>query len=105
MRRVIEVLPFFAPLGRSHKKHSFRAVAVAESCAIRVPVPMTSEMMGNASVETTLRSKVKMLWRPSPAAWEVLRRFPQTKVFQPLWLLCPTCSLSDPKIYSPGTWL
>jgi len=48
---------------------------MAEPPTIGAPAPMIAEMMGHASVETTLRSYVKTRWRPSPAAWEVLGRY------------------------------
>lgn len=75
LQRVMQALPIAVPLGGRYQGHSLRAGAGSEAYAIGVPAPMIAEMMGHASVETTLRSYVKTRWRPSPAAWEVLGRY------------------------------
>lgn len=74
LKRLMQALPLAAPLGGRYQGHSLRAGAGSEAYALGVPAPMIAEMMGHASVETTLRSYVKTRWRPSPAAWEVLGR-------------------------------
>jgi len=75
LRRLLELLPLPAPLGGKYQGHSLGSGAGSEAYAIGLPVAMVAEMMGHASVETTLRSYIKTRWRASPAAWEVLGRF------------------------------
>jgi len=82
LQRVMKVLPIVAPLGGRYQGHSLRAGAGSEAYAIGIPAPMIAEMMGHATVETTLRSYVKTRWRPSPAAWEVLGRFAPTTLLR-----------------------
>lgn len=79
LQRVMRILPIPVPLGGRYQGHSLRAGAGSKAYAVGVPVPVIAEMMGHASVETTLRSYVHTRWRPSPGAWEVLGRYmPQT---------------------------
>lgn len=75
LRRVGDFLPLTAPLGGKYQGHSFRSGAGSEAYAIGLPLPMIAEMMGHASIETTLRSYFKTRWRATPEAWEVLGRF------------------------------
>lgn len=75
LRRMLELLPLPAPLGGKYQGHSLRSGAGTEAYAIGLPLPMIAEMMGHASVETTLRCYVKTRWRATPEAWEVLGRF------------------------------
>lgn len=82
LKRLMQVLPVAAPLGGRYQGHSLRAGAGSEAYAIGVPAPMIAEMMGHASVETTLRSYVKTRWRPSSAAWEMLGRYAPTALLR-----------------------
>lgn len=76
MRRLFELLPLAAPLGGKYQgRHSLRRGTGSEAYAIGLPLPMIAEMMGHASVETTLRSYDKTRWRATTEAWEVLGRF------------------------------
>jgi len=75
LRRLMELLPLTVPLGGRYQGHSLRSGAGTEAYAIGLPLPMIAEMMGHASVETTLRSYVKTRWWATPEAWEVLGRF------------------------------
>jgi len=56
LQRLMTELPIAAPLGGRYQGHSLRAGAGSEAYAIGVPAPVIAEMMGHASVETTLRS-------------------------------------------------
>jgi len=75
LQRLMALLPLPAPLGGRYQGHSLRSGAGSEAYAIGLPVAMVAEMMGHATVETTLRSYIKTRWRPSAAAWEVLGRY------------------------------
>lgn len=75
LQRIMLILPIRAPLGGRYQGHSLRAGAGSEAYAVGVPVPVIAEMMGHASVETTLRSYIRARWRPSPGAWEVVGRY------------------------------
>lgn len=75
MKRLLQLAPVPVPLGGVYQGHSLRSGAASEAYAIGVPLPMVSEMLGHASLETTMRAYVKTRWRPSPAAREVLGRF------------------------------
>lgn len=75
LKHLLVVLPLAAPLGGRYQGHSLRAGAGSEAFAVGVPVPVIAELMGHASIETTLRSYIQTRWRASPAAWEVLGRY------------------------------
>lgn len=75
LQRLLGLLPLAAPLGGRYQGHSLRAGAGSEAFAVGVPVPIIAELMGHASIETTLRSYIRTRWRASPAAWEVLGRY------------------------------
>jgi len=75
LQRAMQQLQLVAPLGGRYQGHSLRSGAATEAYAIGLPVPMIAEMMGHASVETTLRNYVKTRWRATPAAREVLGRY------------------------------
>lgn len=75
LRRLLRLAPVPVPLGGIYQGHSLRSGAASEAYAIGVPLPMVSEMLGHASLETTMRAYVKARWRSSPSAREVLGRF------------------------------
>lgn len=75
LKRVRQLLPLQAPLGGRYQGHSIRSGAGSEAYAIGLPVPMIAEMMGHATVETTLRKYVQTRWRATAAAREVLGRY------------------------------
>jgi len=75
LRRVLSILKLRAPFWGVYKGHSVRSDATAEAYALGVPLPMIPGMLGNTSLETTLRAYVRTRWRLSPASRKVLRRF------------------------------
>lgn len=75
LQNLMRLLPLHVPLGGRYQGHSLRSGAGTEAYAIGLPLPMFAELMGHASIETTLRNYVKTQWRATPAAWEVLSRF------------------------------
>lgn len=75
MRNLLTHLPIAAPLGGVYQGHSVRSGAATEAYALGIPLPMISEMLGHATLETTLRAYIRTRWRTSPAAREVLGRY------------------------------
>lgn len=75
MRNLLAHLPLPAPLGGVYQGHSVRSGAATEAYALYIPLPVISEMLGHAALETTLRDHVRTRWRTSPAAREVLKRY------------------------------
>jgi len=75
LQRVMRLLPLHVPLGSRYQGHSLCSGAGTEAYAIGLPLPIIAELMGHASIETTLRNYVKTQWRATPAAREVLGRF------------------------------
>lgn len=75
LRRVMSILPLHVPLGGRYQGHSLRSGAGTEAYAIGQSLPMIAELMGQASIETTLRNYVKTQWRATTAARDVLGRF------------------------------
>lgn len=75
LQHVMRRLPLHVPLGGRYQGHSLRSGAGTEAYAIGLPLPMIAELMGHASIETTLRNYVKTQWRATPAAREVLGRY------------------------------
>lgn len=68
LQRLLTLVPLQAPVGGRYQGHSLRSGAGIEAYAIGVPLPAIAEMMGHASVETTLRSYVRTRWRATDAA-------------------------------------
>lgn len=75
LKRLLQLAPVPVPLAGIYPGHSIRSGAASEAYAIGVPLPMVSEMLGHASLETTMRAYVKTRWRPSTSAREVLGRY------------------------------
>lgn len=75
LQNIMRLLPLHVPLGGRYQGHSLRSGAGTEAYAIGLPIPMIAEMMGHASIETTLRNYVKTRWRATAEAREVLGRY------------------------------
>lgn len=65
MKRLLQLSPVPVPLGEVYQGHSLRSGAASEAYAIGVPLPMVFEMLGHASLETTVRAYIKTRWSPS----------------------------------------
>lgn len=75
LQHVMWLLLLHIPLGGRYQEQSLRGGPGNEAYAIGLPLPTIAELMGHASIETTLSNYVQTQWRATPAARAVLGRF------------------------------